>query len=65
MGGGMGGGIDTYILLTASGRWSHSLPTFKLMRRLKPKGFIESSTLGVAIMNGLRYGRRDCKRYVQ
>jgi len=32
--------------------------------RLKPKGFIESSTLG-AIMNGRRYGRRDCKRYVQ
>ena len=26
LGGGMGGGIDTYILLTASGRWSHSLP---------------------------------------
>ena len=25
--------------------------------RLKPKGFIESSTLG-AIMNGRRYGRR-------
>ena len=24
--GGMVGGIDTYILLTASGRWSHSLP---------------------------------------
>ena len=35
MGGGMGGGIDTYILLTASGRWSHSLPTFKLMRCLR------------------------------
>jgi hypothetical protein len=26
------------------------------MRRLKPKGFIESSTLGVAIMNGRRGG---------
>ena len=26
LGGGMGGGMDTYILLTASGRWSHSLP---------------------------------------
>ena len=32
------------------------------MRRLKPKGFIESSTLGVAQARGWRYGRIGRRR---
>ena len=53
MGGGMVGGIDTYILLTASGSG-----------RFAPE-VIKCVAYGVAIMNGRRYGWRDCKRYVQ